>query len=145
MLTGLPGGNQSIAFQNNSTAYVTVQRSALMEPGATVASGQPGTPDVEPGELPNQLCQINILGPGKTQYQTARFTLLNYTTSQLFGVDTLAIQGKNALVSNSSLSVGDPLNYPYFNYVAYIDLLTGVLTPIELNNYGVATGVAITR
>jgi hypothetical protein len=145
MLTGLPGGNQSIAFQNNSTAYVTVQRQPLEGPGAVMVNGQVGTPDVEPGQLPNQLCQINILGPGRTQYVTARYTLLNYSTSQLFGVDTLAIQGKNALVSNSSLSVGDPLNYPYFNSVASIDLNTGILTPIELNNYGVAAGVAITR
>jgi len=143
MLTGLPGENQSIAFQNNSTAYVTVQRRPLGIPDAAAVNGQTGTSDTEPGELQDQLCRINILGPGRTQYVTARYTLLSYSTSQLYGVDTLAIQGKNALVSNSSLSVGDPFEYPYYNYVAYIDLLTGVLTPIELNNYGVAAGVAI--
>jgi len=154
ILTGLPGGpisnigdndggNQSIAFQNDSTAYVVAQRWPLPETTeAVVQGGQVENPDAD-GERPNQLCQINILGPGRTEYVTARFTLLNSPASQLFGVDTLAIHGRHALVGNSSLSIGIPYDNPYYNNVAYIDLVTGVLTPIELNNYGAAAGVAI--
>jgi hypothetical protein len=151
MLTGLPGGpindndggNQSIVFQNNSKAYVVSQRWSLPdEPSAVVQGGQVERPYAD-GERPNQLCEINILGPGRTQYVTARFTLLNSPTSQYFGVDTLAIFNRHALVGNSSSFIGNPYDNPYYNYVSYIDLITGVLTPIELNNYGVASGVAI--
>jgi hypothetical protein len=154
ILTGLPGGpvsntgdndggNQSIAFQNDKTAYVVSQRYDLPnEEEPTVQGSQTGSPDAN-GERPNQLCQINILGPGRTEYVTARFTLLNSPSSQYFGVDTLAIFNRYALVGNSSGSVGNPYDNPYYNNVAYIDLVTGVITPVELNNYGKAAGVAI--
>ncbi len=154
ILTGLPGGpisnnwsndggNQSIAFQNDKTAYVLSQRINLPDGDeAVVRDGQVEYPDAD-GERPNQLCQINILGPGRTEYVTARFTLLNSGSSQLFGVDTLAIYNRYALVGNPTKSISNPYDNPYYNNVAFIDLVTGVLTPIELNNYGVASGVAI--
>ncbi len=111
ILTGLPGGplsndtpeggNQSIAFKNNSTAYVVSQRMPLPGPSAVVQGGQVENPDAD-GVRPNQLSEINILGPGRTQYVTARYTLLNSPTSQLFGVDTLAIFNRHVLVGNAS-------------------------------------------
>ncbi len=151
MVTGLPGGpipvgddyrkggNQSIAFQNNTTAYVISQRVGLPSPDTVVRNGQLEYPDAD-GVQPNQLCKLNILGPGRVHVETQRYTLLNDGSSQLFGVDTLAIFKRYALVGNPTVSVGGS---PYFNYVAYIDLVTGVLTPIELNNFGIAAGVAI--
>jgi len=154
MVTGLPGGpipdpddpgavqlggNQSIAFQNDTTAYVISQRVNLAALESVVRNGQVEYPDAD-GIQPNQLCKINILGPGRAQVVTQRYTLLNDPTSQLFGVDSVAIFKRHALVGNPSLSFSDSI---YFNYVAYIDLVTGVLTPIELNNFGVASGVAI--
>jgi len=153
ILTGLPGGpledydggNQSIAFQNNKTAYVTAQRWDL--PGNADAIRTPGGftfPDAD-GVRPDQLCLINVLKPGQTQYVTARFTLLNSCPGQFYGVDTLAIMGKHALVGNASTGIPGPFDNPYYNHVVYIDLRTGLLIPVELNNYGVASGVAIKK
>ena len=42
-----------------------------------------------------------------------------------------------------SSNLGTPDTNPYYNYVLSIDLKTGEPTPIELNNEGFASGVAI--
>ncbi len=157
ILTGLPGGEldmmnstggqQSIAFQDSKTAYVLSHRWALPGSGSTAVAQpmQAGTPDAD-GLRPDQLCQINIKGPGRAEFVAARYTLLNSCSGLLYGVDTLDIYKNTALVGNDaadSLGIGIPYETPYYNNVVYIDLKTGILTPIELNNYGIGTGVAI--
>lgn len=151
ILGGLPGGtlddpqggNQSVAFQNNKTAYVVAQRNDL--PGEPIVlPGGVTFPDAD-GVLPDQLCQISIRKPGQAEYVTARFTLLNSFSGQFFGVDTLDILRRHALVGNASTGIAGPFENPYYNHVAHIDLVTGILTPIELNNFGMATGVAIKK
>jgi hypothetical protein len=157
ILTGLPGGEldmysstggqQSIAFQNSKTAYVLSHRWEL--PGdpdeAVTQPMQAGSPNAD-GLRPDQLSQINIKGPGRAEFVAARYTLLNSCASLLFGVDTLDIYKNTALVGNDttdSYGIGTPYENPYYNNVVFIDLKTGILTPIELNNYGIGTGVAI--
>ena len=151
ILTGLPGGplgegndggQQSISFQDKNTAYVVSQRRPLEAPGAVVVPGGIAFPGAE-GDRPNQLSLIRILGPGRAEFVAARYTLLNSPIYQYFGVDTLDIFNRYALAGNANDFISPPYDNPYYNNVAFIDLITGVLTPIELNNYGAAAGVAI--
>lgn len=141
ILSGLPGTQQSISFQNDTTAFAFVQREPLESPSVIGPEGI-SYPEAD-GERPNQLCEISILGPGRTAYVAARFTLLNSTTGYAYGVDTVDIFKRHILVGNPTRYITGPYDNPYYNNVAYIDLVTGVLTPIELNNYGVPVGVAI--
>lgn len=154
ILTGLPGGDltevwedaeggqQSIAFEGKKTAYVLSQRRPLESPEAVAVPGGISFPGAE-GDLPNQLSQISILGPGRTQFVAARYTLLNSPIYQYFGVDTLDIQKRYALAGNASSDIGTPFDNVYYNHVVFIDMKTGILTPIELNNFGYAVGVAV--
>jgi len=155
ILTGLPGGEiasstggqQSIAFQDSKTAYVVSHRWELSGSGSAAVAQpmQAGTPDAD-GLRPDQLSQIIIKGPGRAEFVAARYTLLNSCAALLFGVDTLDIYKNTALVGNDSTDVygiGTPYENPYYNNVVFIDLKTGTLTPIELANYGIGTGVAI--
>jgi len=158
ILTGLPGGplfqgaeqggQLSIAFRDNKTAYVVSYR---YPDGYMPLSAAP--PDAIPGLRPDKLCQISILGPGRTQYVAARFDMLNSNfVFPIFGFESLDILKNHALVGNNSLAPfenddnqtsDNPYDNPSYNFVNYINFATGKLTPVELNNYGVGTGVAI--
>jgi hypothetical protein len=156
ILTGLPGGplfdteqggQLSIAFRDNKTAYVVSYRYPDgYEPLAT-------EPGAIPGSRPDKLCEISILGPGRTQYVASRFDMLNSNfVFPIFGFESLDILKRHALVGNNALqpfenddnqTSDNPYDNPNYNFVNYIDFATGTMTPVELNNYGVGTGVAI--
>jgi len=156
ILTGLPGGplfdteqggQLSIAFRDNKTAYVVSYRYPDgYEPLAT-------EPGAIPGSRPDKLCEISILGPGQTQYVASSFDMLNSNfVFPIFGFESLDILKQHALVGNNSLqpfenddneTSNNPYDNPGYNFVNYINFSTGTMTPVELNNYGVGTGVAI--
>lgn len=124
---GTQPGNQSVAFLPNGTAaFVTTQPSAdeIADP-------------IDPIKRPNQLAKLRVLGPGRVKLVKARFArLFGKGTSQLFGVDTLAVSrnGRYALVGNPTLSGAD-------HRLALVNLLTRRVTAIKLPTNAIPTGV----
>ena len=83
----------------------------------------------------DQLCDIKINDPGRAEYNTARFNLLNSNYFlPIFGFESLSIFKKNVLIGNNSLAPVETTDNPYYNpyckNVAHIDLVTGILMPI---------------
>jgi len=112
-------GNQSIAFADKKTAYVVTQSTGG----------------------PNQLSKITILGPGWAAVADPVAADLYWDgSSQLFGVDVLAISGNRAVVGHPTLSGTTDANY---NCVANVDLKKGTTSCIHLNNFGQPAGVVI--
>jgi len=112
-------GNQSITFADKKTAYVVTQSTGG----------------------PNQLSKITILGPGWAAVADPVAADLYWNgSSQLFGVDVLAISGNRAVVGHPTLSGATDANY---NCVANVDLKKGTTSCIHLNNFGQPAGVVI--
>ena len=140
-IKGLPGGNptdyptdngtngmQSIAFQSDAKAY------ALSQPR--------GYPDPDNASLwidiPHKLSSILITGPGKAELgDNGTISMLVGGTSQLFGVDVLAIAGWQAVAGNPTVSGAFTGKMPYVN------LHTRETTEFMLNNTGIPIGVAL--
>ena len=130
-LSGLPGGlitddpiqggNQSITFRNNKEAYVLSN-----------------FPDLSP----QQLSMIRIVGPGQAEIgETGIVDLLATGSSQLFGVDVLAIKGSKAIAGHPTIA--EATDNPNYSSVAYVDLKKRAVTPVPLNINAQPIGVAI--
>jgi hypothetical protein len=130
-LSGLPGGlitddpiqggNQSITFRNNKEAYVLSN-----------------FPDLSP----QQLSLIRIVGPGQAEIgETGIVDLLATGSSQLFGVDVLAIKGSKAIAGHPTIA--EATDNPNYSSVAYVDLKKRTVTPVPLNINAQPIGVAI--
>lgn len=117
-------GNQSIAFADKKTAYVVTQRSS-----------------VDDEYPPNQLSKITILGPGRAAVSDPGMADLYWNgSSQLFGVDVLAISGGKALVGHPTQSGHQDED---FNCVAYVDLKTGATSCLRLNSMSQPLSITI--
>jgi len=119
---------QSIAFQSDAKAY------ALHVPKPY--------PDPDNAshiiDRPMRLTPVVIEGPGKVKFgDNASTDLLVGGTSQLFGVDSVAIAGWQAVVGNPTLSGAKT------GKMSYANLHTKEFTELKLNSNGIATGVAI--
>jgi hypothetical protein len=120
-------GLQSIAFQSDAKAYVV-----------HVPTGYPDPDNASLIIQPMKLTPVVIEGPGKVKFgDNASIELLNGGTSQLFGVDSLAIAGWQAVVGNPTLSGAK------IGKMSYANLHTKAFTELKLNNNGIAVGVAI--
>ena len=140
-LHGLPGmiysdtytgprgtGNQSIAFRDKKQAYVVSQRVGVDDLGNQIS-------------LTNQLSSIRILGPGWVAVEDPGMADLFWNgTSQLYGVDALAISGDKAVVGHPTQSGTNDDN---LNCVAYVNLKTGAASCLHLNNRAQPLGVTI--
>lgn len=121
-------GVQSIAFQSDAKAYALWVPRGYEDPDNASKWIQP----------PIQLSPLVIEGPGKAKVgDNATIETMIGGTSQLFGVDSLAIAGWQAVVGNPTLSGAFTGKMPYVN------LHTREFTELMLNNNGIAVGVAI--
>jgi hypothetical protein len=114
-ITGLPGGQQSIAFSpSGDKAYV-----------------------VSNAITPNRLSTLDILSPGQVVKDPAEpVRLLATMTTRLFGIDVIAVTGNKAYVGNTS-----PGNPKTRAPLAVVDLDTGAVRALEAVKYPL--GVAV--
>jgi hypothetical protein len=123
-LTGL----QSIAFQSDAKAYALHVPRAYQDPDNASHWIR----------RPMRLTPVVIEGPGKVKFgDNASTELLLGGTSQLFGVDTAAIAGWQAVVGNPTMSGAQT------GKMSYANLHTKTFTELKLNNNGIAVGVAL--
>jgi hypothetical protein len=81
-------------------------------------------------EINDGLYVMDILGPGEVEINPSQSVdLLRFTSSQLFGVDGLAVYEGKAYASYPTLSIDSNL-YPE-RFVSVVDLNTFKLTPVD--------------
>jgi uncharacterized repeat protein (TIGR01451 family) len=116
---------QSVAFNAaGDKAYAVVN--ALLTAGTTITE-----PVVETG---HRIGVLNITGPGQVSLEAGGVvTLPHYGTSQLFGVDVIAIAGNKAYVG-----------YPTLSGSADPDTGETTLAVVDLTDYSVTTTMVFT-
>jgi WD40 repeat protein len=120
VITGLPHSMQSFAFSENGDKVVCLGNNA----GAYDASLKPSD-----SSALDAVYVMNVLGPGDISFDPAKFvTLERYTSSQLFGVDGLAVVKDNVYISYPTYSM-DKFLYPD-RYISIVNLNTLELKPI---------------
>lgn len=134
-VAGLPRAMQTITF-NETGDLAIMSGNAGMSHDSTVVPAET--------ELMDGLYFMKINGPGDVEFDTVNSVELGrYTSSQLFGVDGLAVYDGKAYVTYPTLSMSST-DYP-MRFISVIDLETFQLSLIAwgLSNNKVPTGLGI--
>ncbi|HEY5998402.1 MAG TPA: hypothetical protein VI078_03765 [bacterium] len=130
-----PGGNQSVAITpDGARAFV------LTQPIGEVDDPNSDDPLVKINRI-NMLAQLRVTGPGRAALVSAKYKALSSRgASQLFGVETLAVDGTGRWAI-----VGNPTFSDATNILTGVNLMTGAKVSITLPHEAIPIGVAFTR
>jgi len=129
-----PGGNQSVAIAPGGQTFV------LTQPVGEVDDPDSDDPLVKINRL-NILAKLQIVRPGKVVLKSSKYKALGTRgTSQLFGVDTLAISG-----NGQWLLASNPTQSGATNVLTVVNAVSGATRSVRLPFEALPVGVAIGR
>lgn len=123
-ITGFPHAMQTITFNKTGSKAIMLGNGSI-----SFDSSDPANPSVHVNN-PDAVYLLDILSPGVVEYTPGQSTeLAHHTTSQLFGVDGLAVLGNKAYASYPNAPI-DTTAYPN-RYISVVDLTTLQVTQID--------------